>query len=176
MPLWTGSQSNAGSCTLQISVAQKLQVSEKFSWYIWCGFYEYQFVLQEALNKLGLPGTERYLKTLMDQFNKDGDNTVRCYDWLWLKQLKPQGEWANPGTYCLQIDFSDFKAYALRTQDSVSRCFAALDNDGSGSISVDDLVIISNTCQGPCDSQTWSVWKQSTAFLVIPNFQWSMGL
>ena len=53
----------------------------------------------------------------------------------------------EPGTCRLQIDFSDFKAYALSTQDSIARCFAALDKDGNGSISVDDLVIPSTARQ-----------------------------
>ncbi len=41
---------------------------------------------------------------------------------------------------CLQIDFSEFKTYALRTQDSIAKCFAQLDADSSGAISVEDLV------------------------------------
>ena len=70
--------------------------------------------LQRALEKLGLPhNSKEYLAVLQKQLDRNRDGV---------------------------IDFKDFREYVLSKEKVAAKTFASLDADGSGSISVTELV------------------------------------
>ncbi|KAK9906889.1 hypothetical protein WJX75_009795 [Coccomyxa subellipsoidea] len=69
--------------------------------------------LQEALNKLGLPGNSHaYIADLLKQYDRNHDGS---------------------------IDWEEYKRYVIRKERIVQRTFQKLDEDGSGSVSAEEL-------------------------------------
>jgi Ca2+-binding EF-hand superfamily protein len=72
--------------------------------------------VQEALNKLGLPGNSHaYIADLLKQYDRNHDGS---------------------------IDWEEYKRYVIRKERIVQRTFQKLDEDGSGSVSAEELVHI----------------------------------
>lgn len=70
--------------------------------------------VQEALRKLGLPGDSRaYISDLLKQYDRNHDGS---------------------------IDWEEYKRYVIRKERIVQRTFQKLDEDGSGSVSAEELV------------------------------------
>lgn len=69
--------------------------------------------LQSALRKLGLPASKQYVAALLKQYDRNNDGSV---------------------------DWEEYKRYVIRKEKIVQRTFQKLDEDGSGSISAEELV------------------------------------
>ena len=74
--------------------------------------------MQAALGEVGLPQTGQYVEQLLKQYDGNGDK---------------------------RIDFAEFKAYVVAKEKRVQHAFSQIDTDGSGAISIEELVRLSDT-------------------------------
>ena len=79
---------------------------------------------------MGLPQTDQYVKQLLKQYDGNGDK---------------------------KIDFAEFKAYVVAKEKRVQHAFSQIDTDGSGTISIEELVWQVDTSL-PCTRQAVHTW------------------
>ncbi len=90
--------------------------------------------MQGALRRLGLPGSQHYVQDLLKQYDVNHDGSV---------------------------DWEEYKQYVARKEKIVQRTFQKLDEDGSGSISAEELV--GAKChKSPIAGKSRSEWPSST--------------
>lgn len=98
-------------------------------------------MLQVALNSLGLPATDAYVDTIIQQYDRDANGLV---------------------------EFEEFRTYVAEREHDMWRTFQSLDRDKSGEVLLDNMLAWGLMGAQVCISSTWLIKHACSSACACP--------